>query len=231
MTTVALDLRALTLDDLMAGFARASKEEYPSWMTEIQRRLHRRLARSLQNMGLSPHDVDDGIQDTWTAMIQYRDSFPQVKNGLAWVRHIAKREVQRKIRDQKRQKRAPQVLLPDQEEAEFDLDAQIFRIDNDNDNDDNDEQDEVDHEMKSPAEHAMAAETRERIRDYLSQLTDRQREIVELFYFLGLTHEQVAERLGLAVGTIKATLNQARTALRELLSDMEDQCTPLASES
>ena len=44
----------------------------------------------------------------------------------------------------------------------------------------------------------MAAETRERIRDYLSQLTDRQREIVELFYFLGLTHEQVAERLGLA---------------------------------
>jgi RNA polymerase sigma factor (sigma-70 family) len=229
MTAVALDLRALTLDELMTGFARASNDEYHPWLEEIERRLRKRLQRMFLNMGVMNQDVDDFVNLTWVAMIQYRDSFPQVKDGLAWVRHIAKREVQRYFRDQKRQKRAPQLAAlddeneQDDEDIELDADADIFAID--------EELDEVDHEMKSPLEYAMEAERRERVREHLSQLTERQREIVELFYYLGLSDVQVAERLGIALGTVKATLSQARTILRELLANMESSCTPPASES
>jgi RNA polymerase sigma-70 factor (ECF subfamily) len=53
----------------------------------------------------------------------------------------------------------------------------------------------------------------------LDRLTDRQRRAVELHYFVGLDVATVAELMGCAAGTVKATLHQARARLRDLLGD------------
>ncbi len=56
------------------------------------------------------------------------------------------------------------------------------------------------------------------VRAVLAQLPDRQREIVFLRYFAGFNYSQIAELLGISVGTVGATLNAAHAAMR---SEME----------
>jgi RNA polymerase sigma-70 factor (ECF subfamily) len=53
-------------------------------------------------------------------------------------------------------------------------------------------------------------------------LSRRQREAVDLHYFVGLDVATVAEVMGCAPGTVKATLHQARARLRETLGDDDD---------
>ena len=53
----------------------------------------------------------------------------------------------------------------------------------------------------------------------LSQLPDQQRVVVVLHDIEGYTHDEIAQQLGIANGTAKATLSRARSALRRLLND------------
>jgi len=48
----------------------------------------------------------------------------------------------------------------------------------------------------------------------LDLLTERQRAILVAHYYLGLTQEEIAERLGIARGTVGATVTQAFTQMR-----------------
>jgi DNA-directed RNA polymerase specialized sigma24 family protein len=54
------------------------------------------------------------------------------------------------------------------------------------------------------------------------RLSRRQRTAVELHYFVGLDVTTVAEVMGCAPGTVKATLHQARARLRSLMGDDDD---------
>jgi RNA polymerase sigma factor (sigma-70 family) len=56
----------------------------------------------------------------------------------------------------------------------------------------------------------------------LTGLSRRQRTVVDLYYFTGLDVATVAEVMGCAPGTVKATLHQARARLRELLGGDDD---------
>ena len=53
----------------------------------------------------------------------------------------------------------------------------------------------------------------------LAALSDRQRIIVVLHEIEGFTHEEIAEQLGMAPGTSKATLFRARQAMRAALAE------------
>jgi RNA polymerase sigma factor (sigma-70 family) len=53
----------------------------------------------------------------------------------------------------------------------------------------------------------------------LDRLPDHQRAVVVLHDIEGFTHEEIARRTGIAVGTSKVTLARARAALRRMLTD------------
>jgi RNA polymerase sigma-70 factor (ECF subfamily) len=55
----------------------------------------------------------------------------------------------------------------------------------------------------------------------IARLSRRRREVVALYYFVDLPVEEVAAVLGLAPGTVKATLAQARDQIRQLLDRKE----------
>lgn len=65
----------------------------------------------------------------------------------------------------------------------------------------------------------LAGHDHSAVRDALISLPRRQRQVVVLRYWLDLDQQAIAETLGIAVGTVKATTNHAmanlRTALRE----------------
>jgi len=56
----------------------------------------------------------------------------------------------------------------------------------------------------------------------LARLSPRQRQAIDLFYFVGLDVAAAAQVMGCAPGTVQATLHQARARLRELLGDPDD---------
>ena len=60
---------------------------------------------------------------------------------------------------------------------------------------------------------------RDRVREAIMDLAPVQREALELAFFLGLTHVEVAERLAIPLGTAKTRIRSALLRLRDLLGD------------
>ncbi len=71
----------------------------------------------------------------------------------------------------------------------------------------------------------------ERVRSALAQLPASQREAIELAYFEGLTQSQLAERLGVPLGTIKSRMFKGLEGLAELLEGAPGEADSFDSRS
>ena len=58
------------------------------------------------------------------------------------------------------------------------------------------------------------------VRAALAQIPEEQRQAVELAFFGGLTHEQIAEKLATPLGTIKARIRRGLLKLRDALKEV-----------
>ena len=61
---------------------------------------------------------------------------------------------------------------------------------------------------------------RERLRQALAVLSADQREAVELAYYGGLTHQEISQRTGAPLGTVKGRMRLAMEKLRLALADL-----------
>src|SRR5215471_17389113 len=72
---------------------------------------------------------------------------------------------------------------------------------------------------ESSAEEPALRERSAVVRSALEQIPREQREALELAFFGGLTHEEIAERLTTPLGTIKARIRRGLLKLREFLHE------------
>jgi len=69
------------------------------------------------------------------------------------------------------------------------------------------------------SERAIEHEESARLTKALGRLSDLQRQVIELAYFGGLTQNQVAERLGAPLGTVKTRMRDGLQRLRSVMRD------------
>src|SRR5579884_2870129 len=72
---------------------------------------------------------------------------------------------------------------------------------------------------------SMVAEDKERqelLQQAISALPDYQRAMIVLYHKEGLSYEEIADVLGLPIGTVKSRLNRARLLLREKLEPLKE---------
>ncbi len=110
-------------------------------------------------------------------------------SALSWLMTIAHRKAVDRVRAAQAQQRRDSAYERRAQQASYDVTAE-------------------------EAERHLDAE---QVRGALGGLSETQRGAIELAYFGGLTHREVADRLGLPLGTAKSRIRDGLTKLRETL--------------
>ena len=73
----------------------------------------------------------------------------------------------------------------------------------------------------SPDQHAEQSDLRARVNQTLATLPENQRKVLELAFFAGLSHSEIAAALNEPLGTVKTRVRAALTKLRASLTSYE----------
>jgi RNA polymerase sigma-70 factor (ECF subfamily) len=71
----------------------------------------------------------------------------------------------------------------------------------------------------SPLEFVFQAEQSQAVRTALAQLSESQQQILKLAYYQGLSHSEIAKRLKLPLGTVKARARRGLLQLRQAITN------------
>ena len=72
----------------------------------------------------------------------------------------------------------------------------------------------------NPHQATSAKQLSHRVRAALAELSDREREVLELSYYRGLTQAEIAEQLGAPLGSVKSWARRALLSLKDNLQDL-----------
>jgi RNA polymerase sigma-70 factor (ECF subfamily) len=83
------------------------------------------------------------------------------------------------------------------------------------------ELDQLADEGESPEEQFDRKWVGEEVKAAVRQLSGDQRQVLELVYYQGFTHQEVSERQGIPLGTVKSRIRLAMKQLKDRLGDLE----------
>jgi RNA polymerase sigma-70 factor (ECF subfamily) len=166
---------------------------------------YNRLAIAVAYRVLGDHTAaEDTVQDAFLAVWRRIDSFdPTRGSARGWLLTI----VRNAAVDRRRGRHARAL-------QDAPLDDVTFRLATDGE--------ETFSEVAASVEAA-------RVRDALAVLPTEQREAIELAYFGGLTHQEIADRTGTALGTVKGRMRLGLHKLRAALADMLPPDAPISA--
>jgi len=74
----------------------------------------------------------------------------------------------------------------------------------------------------TPVDQAVVDERSQQVRQALTQLSEQQRQVIELAYDAGLSQSEIAQQLNEPLGTVKSWTRQGLLKLKQLLKDAND---------
>lgn len=190
-----------SLDDhtLLKQIARGDRRAFEQFYDRYAGQVYGLALRMVRDRAVSDDVLQEAFWRVWTRAGQF-DVTQRSGNVRAWlltiVHHLA-------IDAQRRQRREPLLESEDNEDSNIDSMAQRLDALVDEDTD--------------VFEHVFANISSERVRSAINTLEERHRNVIEMSFFHGLTHRQIAEQLGEPLGTIHSRALQGMAALRALL--------------
>ena len=140
-----------------------------------------------------PADAEDALQEAWLQVWKSAASYEPRRGTVAgWLLTVARTRALDRYRSLASRGRAESRVDPEPQSKPFE-----------------------------PSFSAALGELGERVRNALAELQPRQREVLEIAYFEGLSQSEIAERLGAPLGTVKSWTRQGLLRLRELLPQEE----------
>jgi RNA polymerase sigma-70 factor (ECF subfamily) len=141
-----------------------------------------------------PEDAEEVLLDVYMKAWKYASSYSEERGSVqAWLVTMARNAAIDRIRQRRAQ---PKVLA---------FEAEIAA--------------EPASGSATPEEQVSEGERGRLVRRVLKQLPPEQREAVVLAFFGGLTHAELAERLGEPLGTVKSRIRMGLTRMRGLLEE------------
>lgn len=176
------------LIDLMARIADGEREAFRELYLSTSSRLLATARRLVADAGAA----EDVVQETYLRVWRYSRSYrPECSAPMTWITQI----LRNRAIDLRSRHRVQEVTL--HEETDVDADA--------------------DHEA-GPEWAAAQATTDPRVAAALARLDGVHRQVLSLAYHRGLSHAEIAEHLGVPLGTAKTWVRRALLALRAALA-------------
>ena len=158
----------------------------------------RRAARAITG---NSNDADDLVQETMLRAVRFADKFKRGTNLTAWLRTILRNTA---INQFRRAKRRPMAFASDDG---HELLGQV--------EDRSSQQPQISPEgFDASGDHFSAP-----VRDAVQALPEKYRQVFLLSALGGYKYREIAEHIGVPVGTVMSRLHRARQALKERLGD------------
>jgi len=187
------DLTHLSDEALVALVARGDDGALAALYDRVGRVAFGIAYRVLRDERLAEDAVQEGFLAVWRTAATFR---PERAKASTWIVTLVHRRAVDIVRREQRRRAEP-------------LDATAVG--------------EAADPAGSAEDEAWLAFERDRVQRALRTLPDAQREMLELAYYGGYSQSELAERLGVPLGTIKSRMFAGLARLREVLDDTESE--------
>jgi len=183
---------AQRLEDLLCAAGRGSAAAFEAVYVALLPVVYRLALRVVRDENLAEDVAQEALVEAWRKAASFD---PTKGTAKAWVLTIAHRRAVDKVRREQRQR--------DQVDAESLTTPTV---------------------VEGPADSVIEADftdwQRGRVRAGLAQLSEKQREVIELAYYRGRKHTEISEELGVPLGTAKTRIRDALIKLRDAMEEV-----------
>lgn len=188
---------------LVAELKAGSERAFTQLIGQYHQPIYSVIARSLQD----PADASDITQEVFLKVFRNIRSFHGEASLRTWIYRIALHEASNQRRWWSRHKRQEITMETPCGGHDADCEGEPLSLGA-----------TLADGHDSPFDHAAHGETRARVEAALGQVPEVFRTVVILREIEGFTYEEIAEILGVNLGTVKSRLTRGRAALREVLA-------------
>jgi RNA polymerase sigma-70 factor (ECF subfamily) len=185
-------------EELLLRFRKGEREAFGQLVRRYERELYGYLRRYLGDANLA----DDVFQNTFLQLYTKIGQYEAGRPVRPWLYTIATHQAIDALRRNSRH----QALSLDQERDEI-RDGDVHSL-----------LSLLESRLGSPVDHVQDLERRQQVRASVERLPEFLRQVVILAYYQGLKYREIADIVGIPVGTVKSRLHAALVKLHEAWS-------------
>jgi RNA polymerase sigma-70 factor (ECF subfamily) len=189
-------LNQCTDEDLLAWFRKGKTEAFGVLVGRYERELYGYLRRYLGDADLA----EDVFQNTFLQLVVKIGQYEPGRPVRPWLYTIATNQAIDALR---RHGRHQALSLDRHREESANGEAHSLM-------------ESLPSDAPGPSDHAEGLELNERVRASVDRLPDFLRQVLILAYYQGLKYREIADILGIPVGTVKSRLHAALVKLHEM---------------
>jgi len=185
------------IEMLVERARQGDRSAFGQLVDEYKDKIYNYVARMLND----PYEAEDVTQEAFLRAYRSLPRFRGASSFHTWLYRIASNLAIDVVRKRKRQ------------EPTFSLDEPL-------ESDDGEYERELPDETGGPEDRTSTRETRVAVRRAIMDLPEKLRDVMILYELQGETYEDIADILGVPLGTVKSRLFNARNRLKEALEDL-----------